>query len=171
MNDEERREGLEDVEAALASLRPVGSLDRDRLMFRAGQLSARRRSLAWPAATLAMAMVAVALSAVLLGRPGATPSERIVYVPVRETRYVREPAVAGTVKVPAAPWPDAARYLELRRRVLSEGMDALPAWEPADSAGEPLLAGAYRLWALGRSGGPSAWLKEALGERNENDEI
>ncbi len=76
---------LRSLEASLASLRPAsGGLDRDRLMFLAGQESARRsrlRPLAWPAALAAMTGAAAALLAALLVRPGPAVVERVVYVP------------------------------------------------------------------------------------------
>src|SRR4051794_1911455 len=69
------------IEARLASLVPAsGRIDRDRLMFRAGQMSVPRRGWAWPAATAAMTLVAAALGGALVLRPAPSPIERIVYV-------------------------------------------------------------------------------------------
>lgn len=116
----------EELAEALGHLRPMqASVDRERLMFRAGQISTRRARRAWQCATV---LVAVALGVSLLVRlepaePGKTvrvAAERPVVVPLM-VEWSSESPVAG----------DGA-YLKLRNEVLEKGLDALP--EPAVSA-------------------------------------
>jgi hypothetical protein len=127
------------LESALLALAPApAGINRDRLLFRAGQASASRRGWAWPAATAALALVAVALGSAWLLRPG--PPERV------ERVYVRVPAgdkgiQASPMETPspsrradAAPlapergneWDDTERYLKLRNQVIALGADSLP---------------------------------------------
>jgi hypothetical protein len=114
------------VETALAGLAPeAGRLNRDRLLYEAGRLSAPRR-IGWPVATVMLAGLAMALSLQLAARPG--PEVRTVEV----VRYVdrSEPRNGDThssnlnsdysVAIPAN------NYLSLRDRVLRQGADALP---------------------------------------------
>ena len=76
------------IESALRALVPSQSaLDRDRLMFRAGQASARSRFLtrwAWPSIAATLAIVAAGEGALLATRPEPRVVERLV--------IVREPA-------------------------------------------------------------------------------
>ena len=116
----------EELVKALGHLHLVqASVDRERLMFRAGQISTRRGRRAWQCTTV---LVAVALGVSLLVRleppePGKTvrvAAERPVVVPL-VVKWSVESSVAG----------DGA-YLKLRNDVLEKGLDALP--EPAVSA-------------------------------------
>jgi hypothetical protein len=126
MQQEPLKPELAAVEAALASLAPRAGLDRDRLMFLAGQAAglkaARRRPAAWlwPCATAA----SLALAA-LLGLRGLTS---------------REPARVPT-ETASAPAPadrqereDPNEYFRLRQLVLVRGVEALP--ELTISSGE-----------------------------------
>ncbi len=99
------------LEDALVRLAPASGVNRDALMFRAGQASVRRR--AWPIAAVASTLTAAGLAAVLLLRP-PTVLERVVLV---------EPSPA-----PTAPQQDdsAADYLRLRDRLERESDDAPP---------------------------------------------
>lgn len=101
MSEERRQPELNDLEMALTGLKPTApGLDRDQLMFRAGQHSARRRAWPWPVATVALALVAGGLGGLLVARPTI---EQIVYVPsetplptaavVRQEMPVPEPDV------------------------------------------------------------------------------
>ena len=116
-------------------------------MFRAGQISAARRLRAWPLATAALAILAVSLGAVLALRPAPQPTERIVYVPPKVTErivYVAPPARSS--RVSAAQWRTGVDYIKLRQKVLSEGLDALPAPEPSEVTTElKLPAGFIRM--------------------------
>jgi len=75
--------GLTEFESKLQSLAPARSrLDRDRLMFRAGQ-AARRDSpgrRAWPALAAALAAVALGEGAMLATRPDMRVVERLVVI-------------------------------------------------------------------------------------------
>jgi len=90
-DDEESTEltnELQAIEAALLRLRPdTGQLDRDQLLFLAGQASARAANISvahttwwWPAATAGMTGIAAFLLAALLLRPDPPLVERVVYV-------------------------------------------------------------------------------------------
>ncbi len=70
------------LEAALSDLglRPA-SVDRDAVLFRAGQVAAPRRWF-WPCATVAASAAAVVLGVLLAMRPGPEVRERVVYVKV-----------------------------------------------------------------------------------------
>jgi len=86
--EENQPEDLKALEAALAALVPRGDrLDRDRLMFLAGQAAgsqprAARHRWAWPAAFSAMTAAAASLLVIVAARPGPQIVERIVEVPV-----------------------------------------------------------------------------------------
>lgn len=135
-------------QAALARLTPSPEgISISRLMFRAGQLSAPRRSWTWPCATAASMLLAAALGSALLFRPPPQPVERIVTVyvqPLPQPAPQPEPAAPSTEETPASPPQPIAgdgNYLRLRREVLANGLDALPPpppWTnitPADDAG------------------------------------
>jgi len=146
------------LEASLASLRPKPSaIDRDRLMYRAGQAaagnrerSARRSSAAgpWQLATALSLLVAVIFGGMLLSRNGPRVVERVVYVEKIATSPLPEPtpalndADAGDTAVATAVGERPRRkklrtdYLQLRRLVLAEGVEALPKWK----AGSPSAA-------------------------------
>ena len=139
MSNRECNRGLEKLELALRSLRPVPSrVDRDGLLFRAGQRSARRGRGFWRAAAIGMAAMAATLGTTLLVRPEEPPIERIVYVEAE--RPVRE----GLVRLAAGRSPErdrllgaAADYAELRQKVLSEGLQALPIPKPSRAGPYP----------------------------------
>lgn len=145
MPDEENLTPAErELELALGGLRPAGpSIDRDRMMFRAGQASAGRRDRVWQGATAALAL---ALGLSVFARPAPRQAERIVYL---------TPEVPATS---AGPWASAGTwgrgsgsprveggYLKLRNEVLARGVDALS---------EPSLS-------TRRSGGPSESLERS----------
>jgi hypothetical protein len=100
-HDEEPVEDLKALEAVLASLVPrTGGLDRDRLMFLAGQASVRAASRfrwAWPASTAAMTAVAAGLLAMLALRLVGEPMR-----PVAES-VVEAPLDRNVVSAPIAP--------------------------------------------------------------------
>jgi hypothetical protein len=118
--------GLKAVEAALARLSPAAAaVDRDRLMFRAGQASRPPHLWAWRGATAALLLLSASLTAVLLLRP-------------HEVRYVEKPPPPPTPDVapPSAPSGLAAasglaEYHRLQERLLQHGLDGLPPPTPA----------------------------------------
>jgi hypothetical protein len=131
---------LKDVEFALQSLSPAaGSVNRDHLMFEAGRAAARRAARPWQAMTgvLMAALVTVMALPRTVDRPdrvaGANPGAPGV------------PQSAGAELGHAEPLPqppDMALdpefgplvYIQLRRRVLEEGLEALPAAPRGDPA-------------------------------------
>ncbi len=159
---------------ALARLRPApDGINLARLLFQAGRLSVPPRSWAWPCAAAASMTLAAALGSVLLLRPAPQPVERIVTV------YVQPPVQPAPQPEPPAPSIDETpipstqpiaregSYLQLRREVLANGLDALPpptpwpAAAPADDAGVllDLPPGSREPWLLRlkhslQSGGP-----------------
>jgi hypothetical protein len=104
---------LKSVEAQLASLFPrVDRLDRDRLIFLAGQASSAGpewpgrgvvRRWAWPAAFSAMTALAASLAMMLVSRPAPQIVERIVPVPIRAPDQTRQGTVAADQKPSPAP--------------------------------------------------------------------
>ncbi len=127
---------LKGLERSLAGLRPApAGIDRDELMFKAGQAAATGRAgLAPNAAVLAVLVAAFAgAGTTWLARPAAP--ERIVQVTV-EKPVLRVVELSPMMPAGERPERSVARadYLELRDRVLAEGMDALPPLGPAGGA-------------------------------------
>ena len=149
-NDDRRDAGpteLAAFQAALERLAPTpDGINIARLLFRAGQLSAPRRSWAWPCAAAASMMLAVALGSVLMLRPGPQPVERIVtvYVPAAtQPPPQTQPSILSTGETPVPPpLPSISEgtegregdYFQLRRQVLAYGVDALPPPQPWSAA-------------------------------------
>jgi hypothetical protein len=121
-------EDLKAFEADLAALQPrADRLDRDRLMFLAGQAAAARgnaaaaartRRWAWPAALAAMTTVAAALLAVVVWRPEPQVVERIIEAPVE--RPAPDAAAPGVRDATAS--AEAVAHASI-----SSGPDAAPA--------------------------------------------
>jgi len=128
----ERQNGLNEIERTLASLVPSASdLDRDALMFRAGQQAAPRRSGAfWPAAACVMTLVSVVLGVALQMQPTPAPGSGVVHVDPPKTSDAPLPDFEF------AALPDNS-YFRLRALVLAEGVDALP--EPKPGKAPPPL--------------------------------
>jgi hypothetical protein len=128
---------LTGLEKSLAALVPVpGRIDRDQLLFRAGQASVRHHLWLWPTAAALMAIVAVSLGMVLAWRPGPMTMERIVYVPVPQPSAAASDAVV-TPAPSVAPesssamdtgdyWASSSEYLRERNLAIRWGVDALP---------------------------------------------
>ena len=147
MSEDIHDEGLAGLEAALAKLAPRSpAFDRDRLLFRAGQESARRPSRLWPWATGLLGAVAAGLAALLVLRPDPQPIERVVHVPVKQEAPAVHTAAVPPV-VPPAPKDsnedstvaaERARFgaYQLQREALRWGIDGLPSiTAPHDDAG------------------------------------
>ena len=125
----QKEEGLTpaqgELERALAGLRPIPmSIERDRLMFRAGQASVRRRNLIWPAAA---AVLTVLLGASLFYRetrrqPEPEVIERVEYAPME--RHTEN--MISSLVMESGRRRGNAQYIKLRDKVLAEGPGALP---------------------------------------------
>ena len=126
------------LETALAALAPLPTdISRERMLFRAGQASVRRRRI-WPCATAALALLSATLGAVLLLRPAPRTVERVVYVRVPVPAPAPAAAPAPPREEPPPPaavdtdegQPPDSGYLRLRRQVVENGADALPPTTP-----------------------------------------
>jgi hypothetical protein len=141
MSDQTHDAQLTAVEAALVDLAPASHLDRDQLLFRAGQASVRWRAWPWQAAAGVMTMATAALALAWVLRPTPPVIERVVTV------VVYQPAPYDPPSSPAAVVGDTAEsnkqqapdYLKIRAQVLRWGVDYLPAASPSlpeSSAGQ-----------------------------------
>jgi hypothetical protein len=150
---EPRQKDLNELERLLASLSPrPANLDRDRLLFRAGQES-RRRHWVWRMATLGVAGACVCLTLMIVLRPAPEPLVRIVkeqvvvYVPAPESQA--SVAMAPQSPVAYAPGsPDgmkaqAMSYWQMHQQALRFGVDGLPssAAESEEHANGPVRSG------------------------------
>jgi hypothetical protein len=152
MSEETYDAALNALESALAALRPhPGRLDRDHLLFRAGQASARR-GWAWPAATAALAAVAASLAGLMLLRPPSVV-ERVVYVSQTPEPRVPSPETLPQPSETTGPLeysplaaaasdraPSRLGNLRLRDLAVEKGVEALPGPLPAPFVAHPLTA-------------------------------
>lgn len=155
-NQQHAHGDLNAFEAALAGLTPRARLDRDRLMFLAGQAAAVSPAPApdgaqssgrhgWPAAFAAMTAIAAGLLLALLVRlpPG---NEGLVERPARPDSG---PAAATQrIQTAAAAGAAADSYVHLRDLVTAQGLDAWPD-SAAIAAGGDRAAGPLRPSSLG----------------------
>jgi hypothetical protein len=110
------------LEAALAALDPrPAALDRDRLMFLAGQRSVRRRGWGWMSLSAVLASAATLLAVLLLYHP----RPQIVYVHAPDV----QPQQAPVLVVNDDRWNEQIKALQVRNEMLHRGVEALP--EPA----------------------------------------
>ncbi len=128
-NHKEPLSDLAAFEAALASLAPrADGVNRDRLMFLAGEASAaaqsvqssRQRTWAWPAAFTAITAVAASLLAVLMTQPGPQVVERII--PAGRESNAASPSQVGQSTTP----PDQAPPGE--NAAGNERLESSPTW-------------------------------------------
>ena len=134
MQSEERLTPAErELEIALGMLAPAATIDRDRMMFRAGQASVRRRQRLWQGTTAALAVVLVASVGIRMApQPPASP--RFAAEPMRSVESERWVSDVGAGD--ASELEYRAEYLNLRDRVLIGGVDVLPAPTGSASASE-----------------------------------
>jgi hypothetical protein len=145
MSSETHDPELASLAAGLAKLAPsAGRLDRDQLLFRAGQTSAGQRGWLWPgvAAFLAFAVGAVGLSDLLRSAP-----QRVQCVIYQRVEPPVSPAQQVADRQPAPQYPAATAsdqseapvveqsYVRLQRLVFAFGVDALPNPPTAASSG------------------------------------
>lgn len=153
-------DSLTPVEQALASFSPQSlRLDRDRLMFLAGQASAaglpvsnvqKQSSRAWPLSTAALAVCAAALGVALVIRPA--PEEKIIYRDRFVTRPAESQPIAPVTPLDSPDLPTVAadsiearsfsvlprnNYLRSRDVAFRLGLDALGSQTSAGSATAP----------------------------------
>ena len=170
--EEDRVPDLKDIEAALASLAPRGDrIDRDRLMFLAGQASvggrtgdvpttsvgmapgvaprvAPRGRWAWPASLAAVSALAATLLVMLVVRPGPQVVERIVEVPVPGEASGKGHSLPRNIdrSVPGALSPALASYPtspDSYHKVLERVLQhGLDAWKPPAGDGATATAAA-----------------------------
>ncbi len=127
---------LTGLEASLARLRPqVGSLNRDQVLFRAGQASVRR-GWVWPAAAMSFGLAAIALALAWWAQPGPAPEVRVVYLSAPAAPAPAPPAVIPEKEKPLPQGP-ALAYLHLREQLLRLGVDSLPSLPPLPPGTEP----------------------------------
>jgi hypothetical protein len=153
---------LAGLEAALKGLAPASvHLDRDRLLFRAGQAAVRRRVWLWPSAAAILALTTVSLAVALALRPAPGVVERTVVVRVPVPAPPAPPPPPRQQPAPSAPSPTPSPdredvlareplpegYLRLRDEVLRWGVDALPSPPPVP-AGPPPVTRSTRLLDL-----------------------
>jgi hypothetical protein len=129
------------LERALRELAPGPSnLDRDRLMFRAGQVFAPRRNLVWPVITGVLGVTVVILSILLAAQGFHGPVVRILPAPPQHAPMMppveKAPPRVEPQSEPALPdydheteMPDL-RHSPMQDQVLRWGLDALPAVPP-----------------------------------------
>lgn len=142
MSEQAHSAELKAFEQALQSLAPQPTrVNRDRLMFRAGQRVGTGCAWRWPVAMGSLA--ALALAAVLWFRPAPQPVVQVVYVPVAVAPVEVVPEESGPAPAPLPRFSDGARprpprdsYLQLREYVTRWGADALP-HPPATESAEP----------------------------------
>jgi len=141
MSPERLSQDLAAVEAALTSLRPAPStLDRDRVMYLAGQAAGRRRerlaSWMWPCTSAAATIAACVLGLLLLERPGPEGNPQTADTPAARPVQTEVPLPQWAATQPgsqetAGPLDADVRYLGLRHLVLTRGIEALPEVQPS----------------------------------------
>jgi hypothetical protein len=124
---------LSDLERLLAALPPrPASLDRDRLLFRAGQAS-MKRSWAWPLAAVTMAATTGCLATMLLVTPAPAPIVRIVRVevpaaapaPAEDSEPAPQPPAPVHLAQASVHVPPMS-YWRLQHQAMRFGVDGLP---------------------------------------------
>jgi hypothetical protein len=161
MSEEIHGPELRGLEASLAALRPAGGIDRDLVLYRAGQLSVRPRpAWGWPCATGVLAVACAALAGVAVLRPPPRPPERVAQPAPRPPQSTPRPDERGPVTRPApeppstepAPpaeertaragrrdrWPDSTGPRALEQQLLRWGLDAIPPPRATASVAPPL---------------------------------
>jgi hypothetical protein len=124
------------LEKSLATLMPApGRIDRDQLLFRAGQASMQRQRWLWPSSTALVTLVAVGLGIALALRPASPIVERVVYVPAgspishsdsRGSVSPSMPSQRGTTSGEDIAWGSSSAYLHDRDQAIRWGVETLP---------------------------------------------
>jgi hypothetical protein len=165
-----------ELESRLGGLSPTRHrINRDALMFRAGQAAGQRATRRWRAATVtSLTMLMLGLVATLPWQArqnggvsanlGAEPSTIPASTPADRSPARPRTPVAVLAMAPSA----AAEYLRLREAVLVQGVDALPSirWAPLP---EPISLEAGS-WRRQRDANHNRIDLNLLWQRNLNDE-
>jgi hypothetical protein len=143
MSGESHEPELAALAQALAGLAPTaGRLDRDELLFRAGQAALRRRAWLWPSVAAGLALLAGTFSLSEVLRPAPQRVQCIIYQRLEPPvdSWVDKQSVAQDAARPSSAEPERhaapLSYLRLERLVLAWGVDALPNPRAAASSGE-----------------------------------
>jgi hypothetical protein len=133
---------LDPLERQLRGLTPrPAAIDRDQLMFASGRAAANRSLTVWRCATAASLCLALGLGTFAgLQQGNERIVEQIVYLPAPGPAAPREPAPFEAAPPSTAPSSTPSTQLadaawSLRRRVLAEGVDALPPPPPVPMRG------------------------------------
>lgn len=124
------------LESSLRSLMPAAAMvNRDQLMYEAGRAAARQAARPWQAMTglLLVALIGAVIVPLMTESPDrvAGAERSVPQVPTMELGHAKPlpqtPETTGMLV-----------YVDLRRRVLQEGVDALPTTSAQHSPAEPL---------------------------------
>jgi hypothetical protein len=146
--DEELPEDLNAVENALRQLTPsLGQLNRDRLMYSAGQASVTASSLAahapkfsglvWPLSTAVLLLICFTLGGMLIFDKQSAQRVQIVASPIETNVLLIDASETPTI---------SPQYFQMRNLVLSQGLDALPPaqFDGQSPSGNPMTWPAMR---------------------------
>ena len=138
MQDDDRLTPMEqELEAALGGLKPAGTaLNRDYVMYQAGQTSARRRNHLWQGVS---GVLVVLLVASMTWRPRpAGPQPRVETLAYGLSAAPVEVSSAEPIDRQQA---EAFRhYIRMRQAVLNRGMEAIPVLPASHNGFDPTLS-------------------------------
>jgi hypothetical protein len=162
MSTESRDPELDHLAETLASLVPITRpVDRDRLLFRAGQLSALRKNRLWAGSSAVLATTTIVLAILLVQRPEPRVESRLVYVPAQtpDARVTDSaPSAEDERPVPSdivARENGAPNCYQLERFMLRWGADA---WPDRPAVAElPVQERPQSAWWSDRSSGKTHW--------------
>jgi uncharacterized membrane protein YccC len=157
-----------DLERQLQEMLPARhGLDRDTLMFQAGERSAQRRAHQWRALSMMLAVTTGILAVASFGRQSGYSSLEVAVAPAE-----LELAVSASATVPAAridkaaqpenlwPFRSGPEFLGLRERLISQGLDALPT--PVRAVPSPDVPNSLRDWLRQSRAGDGLNLSECV---------
>lgn len=161
------REELE-LERQLHEMVPARhGIDRDTLMFQAGERSGQCRAQQWQALSVVLAVMTGILAVASFGRHSGESSLELAMAPAEG-----ELAVSVSASVPGArvdktagpedfwPFPAGSEFLGLRERLMREGLDALPT--PVRTAPSPDVPNSLGDWLRQSRAGEGLDLSKSL---------
>ncbi len=163
MSNEALDPELNRLEAGLQALTPrAPAINRDRLLFLAGQASASRRAVGWRAWAIGSSLAAAGLGLALCFRPSPERVEVVRWLPGPAEQFSsssEQPGPIASSAVLVAPHFDGRNepygQLQLRKLAFDYGVDALPQSSAAESntenqpsMDEPPTAGSRIWWQL-----------------------